>query len=226
MNESSYQSSRCRIRAGRLHLFDSRGRLLPTWFRCWLAGLVFSYLVAVACWLLAEVGFRDRVFVLELREVSGTDIVFWAHQRGWLGGGGINWQRSPTTYVTGYGWPIASWGTVWVDARRRNFRAQHLTGIDVSSIWPPDATGDRFQRVIPIYPLWGQTAVVSTMWGVTFYVFLLVYRRMTRPHKNGCRKCGYPLEERMAVCPECGLERKVRRRIGLRGRRSVDSSSP
>ncbi len=184
-----------------LRLLDQYGRLFPLWFRCLFAGLVLSYVVAIVCWISTEAGYRKRAFIdADLQAFSGTDAVIWLYQSKWLSDSRIDWHHAYANYVTGYGWPIASWGSVW--AASASPRA--LAGIDVAPLWPPDANGDQFQRVIPIYPLWGQTAIVSTMWGTLFYVSILVYQRLTRPHKDGCPACGYPLVPHMKVCPECG----------------------
>lgn len=207
---------KARKHSGRYRVFrmlDAHSRVVPIWFRCWVAGLAFSYVVAMACWLLTETRATKRVFVgADLQEASGTHAVVWAHQVGWLSTPlGVNWQHDPSTYVSGYGWPIASWGTVWVElpGTRANFRARPLIGVDVSRFWRRDPRGDAFQRVVPVYPLWGQTALLSAMWGAIFYVLALWYLRVTRRPEDACRKCGYPIAEDMNVCPECGSEARA-----------------
>ncbi len=124
--------------------------------------------------------------------------------------------------LLGAGWPVRCFDyrlsrSLLRGAQRRARPLQpFLTEYEGASGFPSFLQDYRrnpeWKRALPIRPIWGgliaNVAVYSLLVGVLFFGPGVVRRGLQR-RRGLCVKCGYelPIEEGLAVCPECGTRR-------------------
>jgi hypothetical protein len=143
-------------------------------------------------------------------------------------------------HAVAYGWPIANWGSLFRERDVLIWQTglRPVVAIDLRPIWPvsgrqidprnptaspqnpppPYPSGcprpilyyDPYERYLPVFPLVGQSLLVSLLYGLPFYI---AFRwRDVRRRRGSCVGCGYDLTSLAAatMCPECGKARSIR----------------
>lgn len=143
-------------------LRNQRGSLIPLWIKCFVVGLIISWVVALGHWSLVEVGWLPRLtltngayFVLDSTS-SGEEVVrairyqITAEDRG---------VASPTSakpvinkYTTlAYGWPFPNLGTIFIERNSLFWQlgVEPVIALDLRAFWTPLVLPDPYFPDVP-----------------------------------------------------------------------------
>lgn len=112
------------------------------------------------------------------------------------------------------GWPsLALWSSLQVfNESQRRFPSNlglFVAGYSLDGATVPADDPARWNRTLPLRPIWPGFAVNTVFYGTILWLLFLVaprtLRRQIRRRRGRCLKCGYDLRGNLdAGCPECG----------------------
>lgn len=192
--------------------------LVARWIRCAVLGVALSWALGFLHWCACELRWLQRpAHDSHNAELSGEYALENAHS--WMYPDlhlPSDHQPRPGVQILNYdmiayGWPARGLGAWYarVNTWNDNLSARPLIGWDIHPLWSVSKQGDRYERVVPLFPLIGQTIVNAVFWGGAVWIGSICFNRVRRRIRGvvkPCAGCGYELVGIPAdrPCPECG----------------------